>query len=539
MLGSSIRFVYLFSYLLFLILGIHHTAAQTQTLELAEQYYQKGGDLFYEEKYESSIEYLSKAITIAKELNDYTLFCKAMTVKGHSYLMNDQNQKALDAYYASIEMAKTNDDLDREMSANTGLVLVFKKTGQYEKALELSKKMMRSISKTSFEDTKTHVNIITTASEVYLDTEQYDSLLHHVEQGIALSESLDYKEGLVDLYIKKGVVFYHQGQYEDALGLLFKAEEILQTNEVKNSFYPTINCAYFIASCYYKQELHNQAIKRLQDNINASEQKDLYKLPVLQSHLLLANCYAAQEDFENALLWNTKYVELNEANQKRKTATINRIYQKEAEVLQKGMVDLQDAHRKNERIKTYGYILAILLLIVLSVGAVLYFKKQKTYKSRFDSLLQKINDLETKEQEVGDKKDTTKPIVIDDEKITHILKGLERLEAQEYYLRLDCNLRSVAKKVKTNSTYLSKIVNIHQQKNFNEYIRDLRIDYVLKRLKNDKKFRSFSIKSIANEIGYKSDYSFAKHFKAKTGLNPSYYIKNLQKQEKSIENMVS
>ena len=539
MLGSTIRFVYLFSYLLFLILGIQRTLAQTQTLELAEQYYQKGRALYYEEAYEESIAILDKVEKIAIELDDKVLLCKAATAKGSSYVMNDQNQKALDAYYKALEVAKELKNYDRELMANSGLVLVYKKTNQYDKALALSREILYSIHQTSLKNTKSHVSAITVGIEVYLDTERYDSVLHYAEQGIALSKSLDYKEGLVDLYIKKGVVFYHQDQYEEALDILFKAEEILQTNEVNNSFYPTINSAYFVASCYYKQGLHDQAINRLLDNIKASEQKDLFNLPVLQSHLLLANCYAAQQDFENALLWNTKYVELNEANQKRKTATINKIYQKEAEVLQKGMVDLQDAHRKNERIKIYGYILAVLLFVALSIGAVLYFKKQKTYKSRFDKLLQKINDLETKEQEVGDKKDTTKPIIIDDEKITHILKGLQRLEAQEYYLRLDCNLRSVAKKVKTNSTYLSKIVNIHQQKNFNEYIRDLRIDYVLKRLKNDKKFRSFSIKSIANEIGYKSDYSFAKHFKAKTGLNPSYYIKNLQKQEKSIENIVS
>ncbi|SHJ46932.1 helix-turn-helix domain-containing protein [Aquimarina spongiae] len=539
MQGPSIRFVDFFSCLFFLLLGIHYTFGQEESLERAEQYYQKGKTLYHEEAYKESVAVLDKVVKIAQEVNDSLLLCKAVTAKGTSYLMNDQNQKALDAYYKALEIAKALKNYDRELVANSGLVLVYKKTNQYDKALALSKEILQSIDKSSYKNTKNHVRTITVSIEVYLDTEQYDSVLHYAEQGITLSKSLDFKEGLVDLYIKKGVVFYHRDEYENALNILFKAEEILQTNEVKNKFYPTINCAYFIASCYYKQGKYDQAITRLLDNIKASEQKDLFNLPVLQSHLLLANCYAAQQDFESALLWNTKYVELNEANQKRKTATINKIYQKEAQVLQKGIVDLQDAHRKNERIKTYGYFLAILLFIILFIGAVLYFKKQKTYKLRFDRLLQKIDDLETKEHEVTDKKETTKPILIDDEKVMDVLKGLERLEAQEYYLRLDCNLRSVAKKVKTNSTYLSKIVNIHRQKNFNEYIRDLRIEYVLKRLKNDKKFRSFSIKSIANEIGYKSDYSFAKHFKAKTGLNPSYYIKNLQKQEKSIENMIS
>jgi len=162
-------------------------------------------------------------------------------------------------------------------------------------------------------------------------------------------------------------------------------------------------------------------------------------------------------------------------------------------------------------------------------------KKQKKNKKIFDELIQKVNAYESEMLKQLDIQEEAKEIVIDDEKIDKVLKGLMKLEQQEYYLRLDCNLRSVAKKVKTNATYLSKIINKHHQKNFNEYINDLRIDYALRRIKNDRKFRSFSVKSIATEIGYKSDYSFAKHFKAKTGLNPSYYIKNIQKQEELVK----
>ncbi len=89
----------------------------------------------------------------------------------------------------------------------------------------------------------------------------------------------------------------------------------------------------------------------------------------------------------------------------------------------------------------------------------------------------------------------------------------------------------MSKKVKTNTTYLSKIIKTHKAASFNDYINDLRIEYALKRIKNDKKFRSFSVKSIALEIGYKTDNSFTKHFKSKTGLNPSYYIKKINNQD--------
>jgi len=93
---------------------------------------------------------------------------------------------------------------------------------------------------------------------------------------------------------------------------------------------------------------------------------------------------------------------------------------------------------------------------------------------------------------------------------------------------MDCSLSSMAKKINTNTTYLSKVINSHFKKSFNAYINELRINYVLTRLKEDKLFRRYTIQSIANDIGFKSKESFNKAFRIQTGILPSYYIKQLE-----------
>jgi len=155
-------------------------------------------------------------------------------------------------------------------------------------------------------------------------------------------------------------------------------------------------------------------------------------------------------------------------------------------------------------------------------------------KSPYDDLMEQITKLEKEEISVQENENPSKEIVIDDEKVAAILKKLKNLEEKEYFLSPDCNLNTIAKKIKTNTTYLSKIINIHKGKSMKDYINDLRIEYALKKIKNDRKFRAFSIKSIATEVGYKSHNSFTKHFKTKTGLNPSYYIKNIEKLEQQL-----
>lgn len=523
-------------------MGVYTTTAQKNKIDTAQEFFEKGRSYYRKENYKESVAYYKKAEEIFKKLGAEKSLCLTSTLKGHAYMMNDQNQQALDAYYTSLAITKKIGDLDQEVIANSGLVLVFKKTNQFDKALKVSRKMLQSIDLTSFSWTRDHVNIITTSSEVYLDTEQYDTVLKYANQGIAISKKLSYNEGLIDLYIKKGVVFYYQEDYKQALDYLYRAEKILQKNEVNNKFYPTVNSNYFVASCYYQQQFYDKAINRLLLTIKASNNNDIFKLPVRQSHLLLANCYAAKKDFEQSTYWHTKYTRLNEAYQERKDQTVNKIYAKEAQQLEDGIKVLQSQRNKDKTRTTYAYGIVGLLSGCLVVLLLLYIRKQKTNQRLFKDLIQQITVLETKEKEVVSTIETTKEIakeiVIDEDTVNEILKGLDRLERQEFFLRSDCNLRTIAKKVKTNATYLSKIINLHKKKNFNDYLNELRIDYALKRLKSDKKFRAFSIKSIATEIGYKSDYSFAKHFKTRTGLNPSYYIKNIVKQEYARDKVV-
>ena len=120
-------------------------------------------------------------------------------------------------------------------------------------------------------------------------------------------------------------------------------------------------------------------------------------------------------------------------------------------------------------------------------------------------------------------------MVIDDEKLTALLEKIDQLEVEHYFLRVDCTLTTMAKKLKTNATYLSKIINTHKEKNFSSYINDLRIDFVVNRLRQDPVFRKYKIKAIAQEVGFKSAESFAKSFYKRTGLYPSYFLKQLER----------
>jgi AraC-like DNA-binding protein len=88
-------------------------------------------------------------------------------------------------------------------------------------------------------------------------------------------------------------------------------------------------------------------------------------------------------------------------------------------------------------------------------------------------------------------------------------------EKDQNYLLSNLKLNNLAKQFETNSSYLSKTINHYKGKNFSQYLNDLRIDFAIKKLKEDKKFRKYTIKAISEDVGFSNSESFAKAFYTK------------------------
>ncbi|WP_160114747.1 helix-turn-helix domain-containing protein [Aquimarina sp. AU474] len=498
---------------------------------LATYYFDIGLFSYTQENFVKAVYYLRKAIFLLKETEDDELLCTAYLKLGNSYLKDWKNQQALDAYYTALEIIDRNGHKEDAIRANSGIIMIRRRMKQLDKALEVCKYTLRLTENSTFKNQKNHVNMLTILNEIFLTRKQYDSVLHYTDIGIFMSEPISYHIGTIDLYTKKGTAYLEKKDVPRAFENLRIAQSLLENNKVteKKSI---LNLNYFLARCYYEQEEYTQAISYLEKTKAVIDQKDARNERVLDIYKLLAKCNNKLGNKEESAFWFQKFTELQTRFLEERDQTFNKMYNKDTQELGDAIKALETQQERDARLKKYGIVFLIALLLAFVVVGGVYYRKQQTNKSRFEKLIQKISELESQGiTNTHTTKEITKEVVIDDEKIDKVLKGLGRLEDQEYFLNLDCNLRNMAKKVKTNATYLSKIINTYKEKSFNDYINDLRIEYVLKRLKNDRKFRSFSISSIASEIGYKSDNSFTKHFKAKTGLNPSYYIKNIEKLE--------
>ena len=212
-----------------------------------------------------------------------------------------------------------------------------------------------------------------------------------------------------------------------------------------------------------------------------------------------------------------KYIELNKKAADRKEAVVELLHKDELGSLEQEIV-------AKEKVKSQQQLYIFMLIVFIGIVLIVLFfviRKNRKQKLLFNKIIL--------QQHSNKQKNRTKKPVIADEKIQDILGRLDKLEQQEYFLKQECNLKNLASKAKTNSTYLTRILKDYKGKVFYDYINELRIQYAISRLKSDTKFRSYTIKHIAKELGYKSSDSFLKHFKAQTKLYPSYFIENLNK----------
>lgn len=107
--------------------------------------------------------------------------------------------------------------------------------------------------------------------------------------------------------------------------------------------------------------------------------------------------------------------------------------------------------------------------------------------------------------------------------ILNIMNKLSMFENKHGFLK-PVSLHSLAKKLQTNPKYLSKIINIHYEKNFSSYINDLRIKYLLKELKTNPSLKTYTVKALAKKLGFGSTEAFSKTFKKHTSMSPSIYL---------------
>ncbi len=173
----------------------------------------------------------------------------------------------------------------------------------------------------------------------------------------------------------------------------------------------------------------------------------------------------------------------------------------------------------------YIYITFVLFLIWLGFTGIrnFLFTNPKVLDQKIYLVNEGLEALEMPEKnETRYKKSSLQPEQASDihERMTNFL------QTEKPFKDSALNLDSLSELLDVHPNYLSEVINSMENKNFNEYINEMRIEEFI-RLATDPKNQRFTYLSIANDCGFNSKASFHRNFKKIKGATPKEFLDNM------------
>ena len=281
-----------------------------------------------------------------------------------------------------------------------------------------------------------------------------------------------------------------------------------------------------MADCFHHLKQVDSAIFYCKKYIKSYQKTRVSKENLLMAYNIMTQSYSEKNDTKNAFLYAQKSLELIQSIEGIKSKSLNFLHNYD-------LNEIKD--ESNKIIESKNYFKASLFSILIVFGFVVfsfyyYHKQQKKKHYRFLKIIQNLKESQVLDvnSPQNNKTETQPKQIIDEELIEKITVGLKKLEQKETFLDPNFKLVFVAKKLNTNTAYLSQYFNQVIQKTFSEYTQELRIQYALQKLVDEPYFRKYTLQAIAEEVGYKDANTFVRVFKKQTGLSPNYYIEKLE-----------
>ncbi|AVF48118.1 MULTISPECIES: helix-turn-helix transcriptional regulator [Elizabethkingia] len=452
-----------------------------------QQYYLGKGN------YTKALNYGEKAKEKALKLDDNNALSNIYMYDGTTFAMLDMHKKSNTALNIAVQYAEKID--------NT-----------IDKNIQLSR-------------------IYTTFAGLSEGEELNDSIVYYSKKSLEFIESIpkgklnklqesNYYNMLISQYLNMGSIYTHfikppnfekaEFYYSKALNLSTTQPEYFKENALFAYF--TIGHFYFQKKEYQKSIMYFEKTL-VEEKMNT----DLNRR--LATYDNLKNIYDSIKDVSKQNKYLKLYSNLNDSLLRIKNKSIITHSDKQTHHLQSEVSNLR---------KDILWSCLAATIILFSIGAYFY-KRNSTLRIKYNVLINKLENQEVTATKriYGNSNEVYVNSNIPLHKEDNIIKKIEAFENSEKFLRKNITLPYISHLLNINPRYLSITINKVKNKNFNDYINELRIKYIIDKLYNNPLYREYKISYLAEECGYSSHQVFITAFRKETGMTPSYFIKQL------------
>ncbi|WP_257670521.1 helix-turn-helix domain-containing protein [Parapedobacter tibetensis] len=314
-------------------------------------------------------------------------------------------------------------------------------------------------------------------------------------------------------YLERGIVDSANCHYLNALALGTSTSDA--ETPLHGFIYSGLGRVYTLQGAYHEANVY------LEKALSTAETTGFphLKISVYKS---LALYHKATNNNEDYMHYSEKHIEAVRDNASKHSRYADNVLVG----IQQKLVEMTASHKIMSSV-------ASVLILLGGMGMGIYIWQQKRNYRRFKELIHRLR----KEGQAAGK---PAPVMVDsrdkelmpEDKKQELLKKLERFESSLQFTDKNISIAVLAGKMKTNTKYLSHIINNFRHKDFNTYINDLRINYIIAKMEEDSRYLNYKISYLAEECGFSTHSQFTTIFRNVTGLAPSTFMTYLKKTNK-------
>ncbi|MFN7775710.1 helix-turn-helix domain-containing protein [Flavobacterium sp.] len=486
--------------------------------------------LEYDHNDEKALVLLDKSIQYSNNKKDFTFptlpyFEKAILLKKKLLFKEAINN------FIMAEKFSSKDDLDYHYYILLNIAVIKSEgLGEVEEAMKLYKKCFQFYKKKDFRDPKyaaIYQEILFDIADAYKSLGKIDSTTIYNKLGYNEAKITKSDQMLQLFILNEGANQVANRQYRIAIDSIDKVIPKIKAYK---------NYHNLLAAFYYKGKANeglkntNEALKWYQKVDSLNNIHNIITPEFIGGYNYIIDFYRKKGDKDKQLKYLIKLTSIDSTlklNYRELTKKINLEY--DFPLLMKEKESIISSLKNENKLSRWSLWLLILLFSSLLIYTIYQYKQKKNYKKKFEELisekpLQNVNEKSNKE--------VSETIIpsneIGQDVVVKILKCLHEFEEKKDYLKPNITIQTLSKDFETNSKYLSKIVNEYKEKSFTQYLNDLRIEFAVISLKNENRLRKYTINALATEFGFNNSESFSISFYKKTGIKPSYFIKELE-----------
>lgn len=475
-------------------------------------------------------------------------------IKGMKICESCRNKKLLPQFYLSLgNVYCTFQDYEKGVSC-------------YKKGYELCR---------IYPNKQYEYNLVTNLAGAYNNLNNAAMAKIYNDKAIQMTRPSDTIRSYMNL-LNSGLILANEKKHTEAIHTFQSSANYARRNQIG----PRYECSSYeeLSKVYRSLDNNDSALHYMSLCNRVADQNKL--LDILTRNLkMYSEFYEKYGDLKKALLYKSKYLSLSDSifNVREFNRIKNTQYLYEMDKIGKEISSLNtEKEQKEQKIKAQQKILAGILLVFLSITGLLvwvYRQKRKlsrVYKNLFnvnkeimasDSLnkalrqqyeeklyiayeeLKNYRKLNEKSllSTANEPNETIASVQVkyqassltDKQKVILLDSINAIMENTKEFCKEDFSLEKLATLVNSNSRYISQVINETYHKNFNIYINDYRIREARIRLADIEHYGNYTIKAIAESVGYRSHATFVNAFRSITGIMPSMFQKMARGEQKN------